>query len=470
MRPVSLREEHERDAHGHFDHPRDGPHESLRARGMSRRVGHGEAAEVVARAQAVDGFGDVEREWDGLAERSGSIFSTALWSKLWWKHHGGDGELLLHARHVRATACSRSSFRSTPGADASHGCSASSAMARATSSAPSCGEPEAAARVVRSTLDALDRIFFGEQLPGDEDWPGRLGGRLWRREASPSLDLPASWDEYLAARRQLPGSSCAARSLLGREGEVVTRLADATTSKTTSTRCSTLHRAGARRRPTSPTRPSIANSRATRSLAAGYACGCWSSTAARSRRGAASRSAPSAATRRAAIPPSSASRSDSCSWRTPSGRRSPREQGVPVRARGRGIPSPASQTRIPGWRLVLTRSAIGGTLVTGADVESRDTRLRRCRPGGLRSQTSGWSQRLCDELDLLLGHVREERKRDDSARDLVGDGQRTAPAELGVVREAVDRRVVHARLHPRRLEAIRASSRSTSAARTATAR
>jgi CelD/BcsL family acetyltransferase involved in cellulose biosynthesis len=107
------------------------------------------------------------------------------------------------------------------------------------------GEPEAAARVVRSTLDALDwDVFFGEQLPGDEGWPGRLGGRLWRREASPSLDLPASWDEYLAARSANFREQLRRReSSLGREGEVVTRLADATTLEDDLDALFTLHRA-----------------------------------------------------------------------------------------------------------------------------------------------------------------------------------------------------------------------------------
>jgi hypothetical protein len=59
----------------------------------------------------------------------------------------------------------------------------------------------AAAHALATTLEALDwDVFFGEQLPGDEGWHELLGGREWRREASPSLRLPATWDEYLAAR------------------------------------------------------------------------------------------------------------------------------------------------------------------------------------------------------------------------------------------------------------------------------
>ena len=198
---------------------------------MSAHLGHGGAAEVVSRAQAVDGFGAIEGEWDELAVRSGSIFSTPLWSGLWWTHHAGDRELLLHV--TRATDGSLAvvlplyAWRGRLPRVVrflGHGPGDELGPVHA-------DEPEAAAHAVRSTLDGLEwDVFFGEQLPGEQGWPARLGGRLWRREASPSLDLPESWDEYLAAKSANFREQLRRRDArLRREGEVVTRLADAAT-------------------------------------------------------------------------------------------------------------------------------------------------------------------------------------------------------------------------------------------------
>jgi CelD/BcsL family acetyltransferase involved in cellulose biosynthesis len=198
---------------------------------MSGRVGHDEAAEVVSRAQAVDGFGAVEREWDELAERAGSIFRTALWSRLWWKHHGGERELLLQAARARDGSLALvlpvyAWRRRLPRVLRFLGHGPGDELGPVHS-----GDPGTAAGIVRSTLDGLDwDVFLGEQLPGDEGWPGLLGGRLWRREASPSLELPATWDGYLATRSANFREQLRRRgAALGREGAVATRLADATT-------------------------------------------------------------------------------------------------------------------------------------------------------------------------------------------------------------------------------------------------
>ena len=72
-------------------------------------------AEVVPRLERIHGLDEIADEWDALAERSGSIFHTALWSRLWWGHFGRDRELLLHAARS-ADGGLPSSFRSTPGA------------------------------------------------------------------------------------------------------------------------------------------------------------------------------------------------------------------------------------------------------------------------------------------------------------------------------------------------------------------
>ena len=199
---------------------------------MSTHVGHGEAAEVVPRPEAVDAFGSLEGEWDTLAERSGSIFATALWSRLWWEHFGGEHELLLHA--ARSSDGSLTAVlplyawrRRLPRILRFLGHGPGDELGPVHER----GGQMAAGHALASALEALDwDVFFGEQLPGDEGWHELLGGREWRREASPSLRLPATWDEYLAARSRNFREQLRRREAgLRREGDVATRLADATT-------------------------------------------------------------------------------------------------------------------------------------------------------------------------------------------------------------------------------------------------
>jgi len=110
---------------------------------------------------------------------------------------------------------------------------------------PRRGEHPAAADALCVALDALEwDIFFGEQLPSAEGWPELLRGRLWRREASPNLILPKTWDEYLAGRsanfrQQLRRRKAA----LAREGDVRIRLADERTLDADLDALFALHRA-----------------------------------------------------------------------------------------------------------------------------------------------------------------------------------------------------------------------------------
>jgi CelD/BcsL family acetyltransferase involved in cellulose biosynthesis len=212
---------------------------------MSTHVGHGEA-QVLPRPEAVDGFWHLEREWDALAERSGSIFATALWSKLWWEHFGGDRELLLHA--VRSDDGSLGAVlplyawrHRLPRVlrFLGHGTGDELGPVHAPDA------HAAAARVLRGALDALDwDVFFGEQLPGDEDWPELLDGPTWRREASPLLRLPATWDEYLAERSSnFRDQLRRRRAGLERAGNVVTRLAEEETLERDLDTLFALHRA-----------------------------------------------------------------------------------------------------------------------------------------------------------------------------------------------------------------------------------
>jgi CelD/BcsL family acetyltransferase involved in cellulose biosynthesis len=214
----------------------------------ARGVGHGSAidAGVVPRLERVDGFDSIAREWDELAESDSGIFATGLWSRLWWKHFGGEHELLLHA--VRAADGSLATvlplYAWRPRFPR---------IVRFLGHGPgdelgpihTRGEHAASAHVLRSALDGLDwDVFFGEQLPGDEGWHGLLGGRKWRRDASPSLHLPATWDEYLAARSSNFREQLRRReAALRREGAVVMRLADETTLDRDLDSLFSLHRA-----------------------------------------------------------------------------------------------------------------------------------------------------------------------------------------------------------------------------------
>jgi CelD/BcsL family acetyltransferase involved in cellulose biosynthesis len=196
------------------------------------RIGHGEAAEVVPRPEAVDAFGSLDGEWDELAERSGSIFATASWSRLWWAHFGGEHELLLHAARspdgsLAAVLPLYAWRRRLPRVIRFLGHGPGDELGPVHGR----GGQIAAAHALATTLEELDwDVFFGEQLPGGEGWHELLGGRKWRREASPSLRLSATWDEYLAARSRNFRDQLRRRDAgIHREGAVVTRLADEAT-------------------------------------------------------------------------------------------------------------------------------------------------------------------------------------------------------------------------------------------------
>jgi CelD/BcsL family acetyltransferase involved in cellulose biosynthesis len=196
---------------------------------MSARVGHGASIHAgVVSVTSVDDFDAIATDWDTLADSSRSIFSTALWARLWWEHFGGDRELLLHAARARDGSLAvvlplYAWRRRVPRVlrFLGHGPGDELGPVHA-------DDPEAAAGALRSVLDGLDLdVFFGEQLPGEEGWPGRLGVRPWRHEASPSLRLPASWEEYLAGRSANFREQLRRRTTsLARVGEAMTRLAN----------------------------------------------------------------------------------------------------------------------------------------------------------------------------------------------------------------------------------------------------
>jgi CelD/BcsL family acetyltransferase involved in cellulose biosynthesis len=228
--------EQEHRGHGDRDagNSREGPRDSFRERRMSAHTEQGSAteAEVVPRLELVDGFDVVEDEWNALAERSGGIFATALWSRAWWQHFGRGRELLLHVERsaggglvsvVPLYAWRRRLPRVLR--FLGHGPGDELGLVHA------AGDHRASAGTLRAVLEALEwNVCFAEQLPGDERWGDLLGGRAWRREASPVLRLPESWEEYLETRSSNFRQQLRRREQsLVREGHVELRLADTAT-------------------------------------------------------------------------------------------------------------------------------------------------------------------------------------------------------------------------------------------------
>ena len=196
---------------------------------MNARVGH--EASIDAGVVAVTSVGDFDAlatEWDALAERSGSIFSTAAWSRVWWAHFGEGHELLLHV--VRADDGSLTVVlplyawrRRLPRVVRFLGHGPGDELGPIHER----GAHVTAASALRSALDTLEwDVLFAEQLPGDEGWPALVEGASWRREASPSLTLPTSWEEYLAGRSSNFREQLRRReAALTKEGAVVLRRA-----------------------------------------------------------------------------------------------------------------------------------------------------------------------------------------------------------------------------------------------------
>jgi CelD/BcsL family acetyltransferase involved in cellulose biosynthesis len=140
-------------------------------------------------------------EWSALAGAGENVFSTWEWASTWWRQRGHDRPLLLHACRDAAGRLAAilplylASERPVRVARfLGHG--------PADELGPVCapGDRPAAARaiaevVARARLDLL----FAELLPGRDPWGTELGGKVIRREPSPTLSLDG-WEPYLAGR------------------------------------------------------------------------------------------------------------------------------------------------------------------------------------------------------------------------------------------------------------------------------
>ena len=161
---------------------------------------------VGVRFELVDRLESLRDEWMHLAEQGKNIFATWEFATTWWEHYGAgrrlltvgcrdsDGELFailpLYLWRRRPLRVMR--FLGNGPGDIL---------------GPVCRPErfEEAARALRKLLEAAPwdwDLFVGENLPGEQHWPVRLGGRLIRREGNPVLREADGFEQFLAGRTQ----------------------------------------------------------------------------------------------------------------------------------------------------------------------------------------------------------------------------------------------------------------------------
>jgi CelD/BcsL family acetyltransferase involved in cellulose biosynthesis len=159
---------------------------------------------VVVRFELVDRLESLREEWMHLAEQGQNVFATWEFATTWWEHFGA-------GRRLRTVGCR------DPGGELfailplylwrrrplrvirflGHGAG--------DTLGPVCPPEryEDAARALRRLFEVSPwdwDIFVGENLPGDQRWPERLGGRLIRREGNPVLWASDGFEQFLAQR------------------------------------------------------------------------------------------------------------------------------------------------------------------------------------------------------------------------------------------------------------------------------
>jgi CelD/BcsL family acetyltransferase involved in cellulose biosynthesis len=186
------------------------------------------------RFELVDRLESLREEWMHLAERGQNIFATWEFATTWWAHFGAGRRLLtvgcrdlggelfailpLYLWRRRPLRVMR--FLGNGAGDIL---------------GPVC-RPERyqdAVHALRSLLEVAPwdwDVFVGENLPGDQHWPVRLGGRLIRREGNPVLREADGFEQFLARRTSNFRHQVRARERrLARRYRVRYRLSDSTT-------------------------------------------------------------------------------------------------------------------------------------------------------------------------------------------------------------------------------------------------
>lgn len=146
--------------------------------------------------------GPVAPHWDRLAERSRNVFLTRDFAECWWEVYGAPGRLLVlcDAEHepdvVLPLYVSRGPLRQVR----------QIGTGPADELGPVCA-PEHAPVAAQLLRDALGRpgagwdVLLLQDVPVEQGWPDRTGGRVVRAVPSPLVQLAApDWDTFLRRR------------------------------------------------------------------------------------------------------------------------------------------------------------------------------------------------------------------------------------------------------------------------------
>jgi CelD/BcsL family acetyltransferase involved in cellulose biosynthesis len=131
----------------------------------------------------------LEEDWRELAGRGRNVFATWEWAGAWWRHFGEGRE--LRVRHEPGSFVlplfleRQGPFRLLRFIGSGH--------------SDEVGPVGDAARASAAFAEERDfHLFLGDEMaPG---WAEPLGAKVVERTSSPVIELPSTWDDYLAAR------------------------------------------------------------------------------------------------------------------------------------------------------------------------------------------------------------------------------------------------------------------------------
>jgi CelD/BcsL family acetyltransferase involved in cellulose biosynthesis len=163
-----------------------------------------DARTLGVRFELVDTLEALREDWMSLGGLGQSVFATWEFASTWWEHFGSGRRLLA----VRCVDGGGTMFAILPlylwkrrplRVIRFVGNGAGDVLGPVY-------RPEhraEAAQALRQLLDAPPwdwDVFVGENLPADQGWAGRLGGRVVRREGNPVLRMSGEFEQFLAHR------------------------------------------------------------------------------------------------------------------------------------------------------------------------------------------------------------------------------------------------------------------------------
>jgi CelD/BcsL family acetyltransferase involved in cellulose biosynthesis len=150
--------------------------------------------------ESVESLDGVRNDWSALAEAGGNVFSTWEWASTWWRQQG-------HGRPLSLYACRDAGGRLAAILPLYLASARPVRLARflghgpADELGPVCAPADcrvASRALAEAALRARLDVLLAELLTGRYPW-SELGGKVVRREASPTLSLDG-WEPYLAGR------------------------------------------------------------------------------------------------------------------------------------------------------------------------------------------------------------------------------------------------------------------------------